>query len=306
MPQEFEPFNPQPHKPDESHPPKGQNMTKTEATEKLRSMIERDKKAKLEAQKEAAKIIKDAMTSGQVPGKNRGEPTGPIKERVVEPGRTPRSGSDERHKKKEKLRLQFVPDPDESAYLNSDIFSRTGSSLTNHQLQEKLGATEIVKLLYLLNPGKKKDKINKEEAARVVRENAFVIGPSLLQTQSATASGVLREISFKNLLAKKFVNGDEGVERLCELIEQEVKFPGWPSVSKNWKAISALGAGREVILTPEYVMDKLGAILISSDAKIKNDIAEYKKKNEDAKAVSKKKKEIEKAQREILRRSTQK
>ena len=127
----------------------------------------------------------------------------------------------------------------------------------------------------------------------------------LLQMQNATASDVIREISVKNLLAKKFANGNEGVEELCELIEQEVKFPGWPAVSKNRRAISILEVGKETILTPEYVMEKLGPALISSAVKIRNDIIEYEKKNEETKALEKKEKETRKIQEEILRRAAQ-
>ncbi|KKQ07696.1 MAG: hypothetical protein US18_C0010G0008 [Parcubacteria group bacterium GW2011_GWB1_36_5] len=307
MPQESTPFNPQSQESD-IPPSQKKGMTKHEMEARLRALvvIEADKQAKKEALEEAAQAIKNAMEAGQVPGRDRGEPTGPIKERIVEPGRTPRSGTDERHKQKEGLKLQFKPDPNESAHLNLDVFSRTGSSLTNNQLQDKLGASGIVRLLYLLNPRKKEGKIDKEEVARVIRENAFVIGPALLEVQGATtAEDVIHEINLKNLLAKKFVDGDAGVEKLCELIERNVRFPGWPAVSKNWKKISILGSGREAILTPEYVMDKLGPALISSTAKIRNEVAEYEKKSEAVKAQTKKNKETEETQNEMLRRTAQ-
>jgi hypothetical protein len=288
--------------PKESNPQlQKKGMTKEEMIARLKYRAEEERKLKLEEKKQAAKAIQDAMALGQVPGKNLGEATGPVKERIVEPGRTPRGGSDERHKKKSKLKLEFLPDPDESAFLNSDIFSRTGSSLTNQQLQDKLGATETMRLLYLLNPGKEKKAIDKEEAARRIQENAFVIGPSLIEMRTATASEVLREINLKNILAKKFVIGSDGVEELCNLIQQKTKFPGWPTVSRCSKEISILGSGRETILTPQYVMEKLGAILVSTSAKIKNDVSKYEEMTQQTKILMEKKKKIEEEAIEISR-----
>lgn len=285
-------------------PQKGRGMTKEQITNYFKSKVEADKKAAAEAKKSAAQAIKDAMSFSQVPGKNKGEPTGPIKERIVEPNtKTPRSGSDERHKKRSKLKLQFEVDQNQSAWLNRDVFARTGDSLTNQQLQDKLGATEITELLYLLNSGK--NKIDKEEAAQIIRENAFVIGPFLLEMRSASAGQVLNEIKLKDRIAKQFVKGSEGVEELCKLVEQEIKLPGWLAVSRNWKEISTLGSGREAILTPEYVMTQVGSVLTSSGAKIKDKVKKYEKMVEDERILLEKSKQTEKEKVETLRRATQ-
>ncbi len=120
-----------------------------------------------------------------------------------------------------------------TAFLNHHIFSHTGSRLTNMELQDKLGAGETVRLLYLLNPGRKKDRIDMAEAARVIRENAFVIGPTLLLMHRSTAEHVMNEIKLKDNLARKFIQGSDGIESLCELIEKSVRLPGWPAVSYN-------------------------------------------------------------------------
>lgn len=284
-------------------PQKGQGMTKEQIMARLKFNAEAEKIAVAEAKKNAAQAIKDAMAFSQVPGRDKGEPTGSIKERIVEPGRTPRSGSDERHKKRNRLKLQFEPDPDRAAFLNRDIFARIGNSLTIQQLQDKLGATETIKLLYLLNPGK--DKIDKEGAAQTIRKNAFVIGPSLLEMRNASAGQVLNEIKLKDRIAKQFVKGSEDVEELCRLIEQEVKFPGWPAVSRNWKGISTLGSGREAILTPEYVMTQIGSVLTGLGAKIKNQVKKYEKMVEDERILLEKNKQQEKDRAETLRRATQ-
>lgn len=144
-----------PRKPNGPHPGPRKGMTREEAMAILRARVEADKQAKREATRQAAKAIEEAMKAKQVPGKAIAESEIaklPEKEKIAEPGRrTPRGGADERHKKKRKMELKMHEQPGLlTAWLNTDIFSRTGSSLLNTQLQDKLGAGKIAQLLHAI------------------------------------------------------------------------------------------------------------------------------------------------------------
>lgn len=101
----------------------------------------------------------------------------------------------------------------------------------------------------------------------------------------AEPTEVLEELGLKNRLAKKFRGGHEELDRLCDLISLRTKFPGWPAISDKWKEISQLGAGRETILTADYVMQKMGGELVSTAAKIRNEVM-GKESAEEAKRVA--------------------
>ncbi|GEM_PF-4791074 len=254
------------------------------------------------AKREAAAAIQKAMEQRQVPGRAVAESELaklPEKEKIVEPGRqTTRSGKAERSMQRGKLKLVYAREQNPSAWLNMDIFSRTGSSLLNNQLQDKLGAGKIARLLYALNPN------DKEEAARVLKEQAHIIGPMLWRMDSAEPADVLREIRLKRILARKFVRGEEDIDALCGMVSQSARFPGWTAISEKWKEISMLAPGRNAIITPEYVMRHMGGELVGSAMKIRNEVERRDAAHEEERAAA----ESERAQKryvEELRRRAQ-
>lgn len=254
-------------------------LTKAQALERIRGLargtIEPVGRAAL------AEHIESAMKASQVPGRTRGEPTGTIKERIVEAGaKVSRTGKHERHRQRGNLKL--ITEPPYGASLNlMDIFRRTGSTLLNSELQNKLGAEGIKTLVdQVLVKGLPKPKNGielaeqREYAAKTLMENADAIGPLLWLVHGANAQTVTNAIKTKQRLLQKF-SSEEELSKLIVRLTKTTNFPGWLAVEANYKEIAALSQTTLHRLTADEVIERLGDRLQSAAHKLKNQHDKY-------------------------------
>ncbi len=241
----------------------------TPRVEVLKGQI-RDFNERYRAAMQAA-AIKDAVLKGQLPGKNLGEPTGQVKERIVEPStKTPRRGTDQRHREKGKFKLVMAPDSKYlTAYVNAQVFSRTGNSMLNRALQDGLGYAGTLRLVEALGGIK--------QGVEVLREEAHVIGPVLTYFERSVGTKdrnlgrideIKQELRDKRNIAGKFASEEE-FNSLIDRLARQTKVPGWIPISMNLKAISELTYTKGPRLTADEVLARLGPQLQRSAAEIK-------------------------------------
>ncbi|HIH09196.1 MAG TPA: hypothetical protein HA254_00845 [Candidatus Diapherotrites archaeon] len=178
-----------------------------------------------------AAALKDAIERSRIQGRNKAEPTGTIKQSVAGARAKPAlAGTNARQR--QMGGFEFAGEPDYTASMHlADLFSNTGNTRLNAELQHKLGSEGILKLIVQLtqsmpNPKNMKQLTdNRQKAYELLKENADAIGSTLWYAQSATPSTVFETILARNRILSVFQSEGE-LETLCRQIAEVAKFPG--------------------------------------------------------------------------------